>query len=294
VAWPSRQSWSSWSRRDRNRALWLAVASGLAVILGFLLLLGARADPAQGRALRVGIADASAPAWNLLDGPASWLRAGSAGIARYRDALDDNAAMRAEADAARRLAAHHRRILRENAQLRAALRVVEPKRGWFRVVAVSAATSGSFVRSAVVAGGAAQGLGVGQPVRGTRGLIGRIVEVGRSSARVLLLTDAASRVPVRVVRTGRAAMAAGVNAPALDIRYTAPADDLLRVGDMLVTSGDGGIFPPDVPVARVIRVNGDLASARPFASAEGLGYVIVEQPWLPPLPVQRAVPVGAR
>jgi rod shape-determining protein MreC len=280
------------SRRDRNRALWLAVASAVAVLAGLLLLLGARADPAQGRALRTGIADGVSPVWSIASGPADWFRNIGTGIDRYRDALDDNADLRAEAAIARRLSVRVRALERKNAQLRALLGVVEPKRGWHRVVAISGATSGSYVRSAIVAGGAAQGIAVGQPVRGVSGLVGRVVETGSGSARVLLLTDAASRVPVRVVRTGRPAMAAGVNAPALDIRYTAPADDRLRPGDRLVTSGDGGIFPPDVPVAIVTRVDGDVATAVPYARAEGLGYVIVERPWLPPLPVAPKMPAA--
>lgn len=57
-------------------------------------------------------------------------------------------------------------------------------------------------------------------------------------------------------------------------------------------SGDGGIFPPDVPVAVVTHVRGDLQLARPIAHPEGLGYVIVERPYLPPAIVAAPPPAA--
>lgn len=292
MAWPPRKRTSSASRRERNIALLRGMVSVAAVLAGLILLVMSRADPARGEGLRTAAIDATAPVWGLVRKPLAAI--GSVGdyIDDYFMAIDRNRALEAELRRYRVRDQHRLGLLRENRQLKEMLRVVEPRRDWYRVVPIAAASSGSYVRSAVVSGGRSAGLRVGQPVRSARGLVGRVVEVGSNAARVLLLTDASSRVPVRVVRTGRPAIIAGVNAPHLEVRYVAPADGRLKVGDRLVTSGDGGIFPPDVPVAIVTNVVGDLQLARPIAHPEGLGYVIVERPYLPPAIVAPVADAG--
>lgn len=293
MAWPPRQRISSASRRERNLALFRGIVGIVAVLVGLILLVMSRSDPARGEALRTAAIDATAPVWGLVRRPIAAIGGIGDYIGDYFLAIDRN--RRLEADLRRYRVRDQQRIglARENRQLKNLLHVVEPKRGWYRVLPIAAGSSGSYVRSAVVSGGRSAGLRVGQPVRAVRGLVGRVVEVGGNASRVLLLTDASSRVPVRVLRTGRPAIIAGVNAPHLEVRYVAPADGRLRVGDRLVTSGDGGIFPPDVPVAVVTLVRGDLLLARPVAHPEALGYVIVEQPYLPTVTAPPAPVVGA-
>lgn len=253
----------------------------LAVLAGLFLLVMSRTDPARGGALREAALDATAPVWGLVRRPFVAVSRFGDYVDDYFNAIDRNRQLEAELRRHRVREQQRLSLVRENQQLKQLLGVVEPSRGWRRVLPIAAASSGSYVRSAVVSGGRRAGVRVGQPVRTHRGLVGRVVEVGHNAARVLLLTDASSRVPVRVVRTGRPAMIAGVNAPHLEVRFVAPADNRLKVGDRLVTSGDGGIFPPDVPVAVVTRVEGDTQLARPLARPEALGYVLIEAPYLP-------------
>jgi rod shape-determining protein MreC len=284
MAWPPRQSWTSFSRRERNRALFSAIGSALALFAGLVLLLMSRADPAQGRGLRAAALDGVAPVWAWTKVPIEWAQGIADDVAAYFAAVDRVRELEARMERLKRLREERDALRRENAQLKAMLRVVEPAGRWSRTVAIAGASSGSYVRSAVVAGGRAEGLRVGQPVRIDTGLVGRVVETGQHAARVLLLTDMSSLVPVRVVRTGKPAIVAGVNEALLEVRYVAPTDGPLKVGDRLVTSGDGGVFPPDVPVAVVTGFKGELPVARPVARMQGLGYVTVEAPWLPPLP----------
>jgi rod shape-determining protein MreC len=282
MAWPPRHRSTSFSRRERNLALVRLVVALVAVSIGLVLLLVSRSDPASGGLLRKAAMDATAPVWGLVRAPLAALDDAGAYVSGYFLAIDRNRRLEAELREYRLRDQQRLAMARENRQLKQLLGVVEPARGWRRVFPIAAGSSGSYVRSAVISGGRAAGVRPGQPVRAARGLVGRVVEVGNHSARVLLLTDSTSRVPVRVVRTGRSAIIAGINDAELELRYLAPADDPLRVGDRLVTSGDGGIFPPDVPVAVVTRVLRDAQYARPLARPEGLGYVIVEPPYLPP------------
>jgi rod shape-determining protein MreC len=292
MAWPPRKRGSSASRRDRNLALVRRVASAAVVMAGLLILVGSRIDPAQGGVLRAAALDVSAPVWRAARAPFDWIGRAGDYVGDYFFAVGRNRELEAQLLRHRRLEQHRAALLRENRQLKRLLGVVEPKRGWSRVLPIAGASSGSYVRSAIVSGGRGAGLRVGQPVRSPEGLVGRVVEVGSNASRVLLLGDASSRVPVRVERTGFPALVVGINAARLEVRYMAPTTDRLRVGDRLVTSGDGGIYPPDVPVGVVTTVAGEHVLARPYARAEALGYVLVEQPYLPP-PAPVTAPASA-
>lgn len=288
---PSRQSRSSLSRRDRNRALYAAIASAIVIVAGLILLVMSRADPTRGSSLRGAMLDMTAPVWTIARKPFEWAGAAGRAVDDYFFAISRNRELEKEVLRARILRQQRDALLRENRQLKSLLRVAEPRRTWSRVLPISGSSAGSYVRSATIGGGSAQGVRAGQPVRALDGLVGQVVEAGRHSARVLLLTDASSRVPVRVARTGKPAMVAGVNGALLEVRYMAPADGMLKRGDRLVTSGDGGIFPPDVPVAVVVGYRGETPLARPLARPDGLGYVVVERPYLPPVILPPSSPV---
>ena len=278
-----RQGRSSHTRRERNRALYARVIGVAVVAAGLVMLIVARVDPTRGGALRTMAIETTSPLWSALRAPAAWASGAIGGIDDYFGAVTRNRQLEAEMRRAVLVRQQRDALLYQNGQLRRLLRVVEPQRRWSRVLPIAGASAGSYVRSAVVGGGQRDGIAIGQPVRALDGLVGQIVEVGGHAARVLLLTDTSSRVPVIVARSGRAAMVAGVNGALLEVRYGAPSDDPLRVGDRLITSGDGGIYPPGVPVAVVVDARRDPPRARPLARPDGLGYVVVERPYLPPV-----------
>ena len=115
------------------------------------------------------------------------------------------------------------------------------------------ADSGSPFRQSVLlnVGGARDGIMDGWAVTDGLGLVGRISGVGQRSSRVLLLTDAASRVPVTIQPSGQRAVLSGDNTalPALDF-IEAPEE--VRPGDRVVSSGDGGVFPAGLLVGSVV------------------------------------------
>ena len=117
----------------------------------------------------------------------------------------------------------------------------------------------------------------GQPVSGPDGLIGRILESGPDSARVLLLGDAESTVPVRRTRDGVPAIANGRGDGYLEIHPISLGDTQFKIGDVLVSSGTGGLYPPDMPVARIVGRGRDGALAEPFEQPDTLDYALVQQ-----------------
>jgi rod shape-determining protein MreC len=114
--------------------------------------------------------------------------------------------------------------------------------------------------------GARQDVYKGQAVLDADGVFGQVTRVGEFASEVLLITDAEHATPVRVNRTGLRTIAVGTgDFNKLRLPYiTADAD--VKVGDLLVTSGLGGVFPPGYPVAEITQVTRD--ATQTFALVE--------------------------
>lgn len=145
----------------------------------------------------------------------------------------------------------------ENEALRDLLNVkLEPK-NHFITARVLADSGRAFVKSLLVDAGRQDGVQKGQAVISGEGLIGRITEVGQKTARILLVTDINSRVPVLVENSSQHAVLAGTNK--LYPRLThLPLGSEIEEGARIITSGHGGLFPPGIPVGRVVFDQGDL------------------------------------
>ncbi|MCH2484615.1 MAG: rod shape-determining protein MreC [Gammaproteobacteria bacterium] len=108
--------------------------------------------------------------------------------------------------------------------------------------------------SVLINRGAADGVIIGLPVIDEDGLVGQVTWVGSFRSAVALVTDPAQGVPVQSVRTGLRAIAFGVGGSGeLRLLYVDRNADI-RIGDLLVTSGLGGIYPSRYPVARVSKI----------------------------------------
>jgi rod shape-determining protein MreC len=108
----------------------------------------------------------------------------------------------------------------------------------------------------------------------------------------MLVTDGASNVPVRLVRDGTPALAVGRGDGTIELRTLEVGQNPFRRGDILVTSGVGGIFPPNIPVALVTASEGDTAIARPVADPARMDFAIVQRVFQPAAngPLAAAVP----
>ena len=114
-----------------------------------------------------------------------------------------------------------------------------------------------FTRKVVVAKGSQDGVYVGQSVIDAHGIMGQVTQVAGRVSRVTLITDAGHAIPVLNNRSGLRALVFGTGNPdTVKVPYlTANAD--IKEGDLLVSSGMGGTFPPDYPVARVLKIVSD-------------------------------------
>src|SRR5436309_8562850 len=114
-------------------------------------------------------------------------------------------------------------------------------------------SGGGYVLTLMVIGGTDQGLARGQAAVAGDGLVGRLTEVGSQSARVLLITDLNSRIPVVLESSHANAVLAGDNSERPGLLYLGEPGTT-KIGERIVTSGEGGIFPPGLPVGVVAAI----------------------------------------
>ena len=141
-----------------------------------------------------------------------------------------------------------------------------------------------FSRKLFIDRGATHGVALGAPVIGPDGVLGQVTRVFPLSSQVTLLIDKDAAIPVLNVRTqARSAAFGGAGGDAMELRYMAANADV-QVGDELSTSGVDGVYPPGLPVARVMAVERRAESGfarillQPAASADGVRHVLVLEP----------------
>ncbi|WP_242139249.1 MULTISPECIES: rod shape-determining protein MreC [unclassified Sphingomonas] len=259
----------------------IAVAGSL--VAAVLLALSA-IDPPAFAVLRASVAEVTTPISSGLSTVGQWFGAIPGGVSEYFGVRDENRRLRKQLADQHALFMRARSLGYDNRRLAALLRLRERVADPVVTARLVSSSGASTRRFAVLNAGSWQGVASGQPVTGPDGLVGRVLETGPNSARVLLLTDPESVVPVRRTRDGMPALAAGRGDGLIDIRSVAMANPGFAAGDVFVTSGIGGIYPPDVPVGHIVRRGRDAAIARSYAQPDTLDYAMVQQAFLPPPP----------
>jgi rod shape-determining protein MreC len=187
--------------------------------------------------------------------------------------LAENARLRSRARELELQAMRDQALARENGELRGLRDALPPVADrWLPAEIISIQLSGLRQRL-LVNRGATNGVFKGQAVLDDRGLIGQTTHVGPWSAEVILITDPEHAVPVRVERTGlRTIAVGGGDASSLALPYL-PANADIRNGDLLLTSGLGGVFPEGYPVARVTEVHHDAVQPLAQVRAAPLSHI---------------------
>lgn len=247
---------------------------GLLVGLGVMLLILSKTSPVFVASLRMAVTDALLPVVEVVASP---LEAVNHAAARGREWV----ALGAEVRQLRAENAHLRQqqleavaLLAENKALRDLMRSVPGGQTHYVTARLVADHGGPFVNAALIGGGQKEGIRKNQAVIGAAGLVGRVVEAGDTSARVLLLTDVNSRVPVMGEISREKAILTGDNSAYPVLSYLSNGSRL-RPGERIVTSGDGGVFPPGVVVGEVGAVEKMSARVKLAVDYGKLEYVTV-------------------
>ncbi|WP_278923592.1 rod shape-determining protein MreC [Pseudophaeobacter profundi] len=192
----------------------------------------------------------------------------------YRRLAEQNRELRSELRQMRAWKEAALQLEQENARLLDLNNVrLDPKLTF--ITGVVMADSGSPFRQSVILNvGARDGIQDGWATMDGIGLVGRISGTGRNTARVILLTDAASAVPVTIQPSGQTALVTGDNSAAPLLTFLENAD-LVRPGDRIVTSGDGGVFPAGLLVGQATEDRSGRMRVRLSADYERLEYLRV-------------------
>jgi rod shape-determining protein MreC len=172
-------------------------------------------------------------------------------------------------------------IAQENRQLRAVLNLRERATETIAVGRIVGSSFNSPRRFAILSVGASDGVQIGMPVRSPDGLVGRIIDAGSLASRVLLVSDRANIVPARLLRNGIPVIAQGRGDGTVDVRPLEVGRNPFKRGDIIVSSGTGGLYPPLVPIARVVKLDDDGAVALPLADPSTTSFAIVEPQFEP-------------
>jgi rod shape-determining protein MreC len=281
---------TGFSRRRQYGVLLSYVVAIAGAAAGGVLLLLSTFNPALFSAVRMGVADLTTPIASLLSGTGHVLMSGPRAVGTYFQVHAENERLRREVAATRHLLTRARTINYDNRRLRALLAIRDRSPASVVSARVVSSTAASTRRFGLLNAGRLSGVRPGMPVRGPDGLVGRVVETGLNTARVLLLVDPDSIVPVRRTRDGLPAIVAGRGDGAVDIRSVDDLGVRFTAGDLFVTSGTGGLYAPGVPVARVVASGRDTVIGRTVARPDTLDFALVERPFMPLPPPSPALP----
>lgn len=278
---------SSSSRRSGHsrRAQFSLFTGYLAAIFGALIglaLLGLSIwQPQWASGLRGVASDITEPAGSSTAVARTESQSFIASVQGYLRAGSQNAKLKEKLELTEIKLAESEALNLENARLRALLELRETDEAPVVTARLVGSSSTSARRFAYLGAGSKDGVKAGMPVRSSRGVIGRILETGRSTSRVLLLTDSQSVVPVRRAKDDVVALARGRGDGLLNIRLLNLGLNPLEVGDMFVTSGTGGYYRPGVAVGIVSEITDEGALARLVADPSSADYVSVGEIWVP-------------
>ena len=246
---------------------------GLVLTAGALMMLG-KADAVLMERLRVQVNEAVAPILEILSQPIDAVARVAEQVQSWIALHDENERLNRDRERLLQWQTVARHLEAENATLRKLLKFVPEPDARFVTARVIADSGGAFAHSLLLSAGASSGVGKGQAVVTGEGLVGRIAGVGDGAARVLLITDLNSRIPVLVGSDRTRAILAGDNSNRPKLLYLKP-DAVIAEGDQVVTSGHAGAFPPGLAIGSVASVSDGEIRVTPFVERSRLEYVRV-------------------
>ena len=199
-----------------------------------------------------------------------------------REALEaENAQLREQQQALELRTMRFDALLQENAELRGLKQALPPVAERWLAAEVVNVELNALSHRLLINRGSRNGVFRGQPVMDGSGILGQTTRVGPWSAEVILITDPEHAIPVQIERTGLRTIAEGTgDTEALGLPFL-PANADVKVGDVLISSGLGGVFPEGYPVAKITEIRHDAVQplaqirAAPLAHLERLHEVML-------------------
>jgi rod shape-determining protein MreC len=270
-----------WSRRAQYGLFFSLIAVIAGTIIGLFLLVASLVAPKTFEGIRGAALDITGPVASALHEVTATASGLVSGAGDYWDAANQNGKLKNERKAMLQRMVEAKAIFQENRQLKATLQLREHQHDTIAVGRVVGSSFNSPRRFAILSVGSSDGVKIGMPVRSPDGLVGRIVDAGELASRVLLVSDRANIVPARLLRNGIPVISQGRGDGTIDVRPLEVGRNPFRRGDIIITSGTGGLYPPLVPIARIVKLDDDGAVAIPLADPSTISFAIVEPAFEP-------------
>lgn len=236
-----------------------------------IILLG-RTDPQIFERTRVAVTDMVGPVMDAVSRPLATVSDVVNEARSLTQLREENARLRLENARLIQWQTAARTLVSENQELRRLLGFVPDNAAKSVTARVIGDSGGTFVRNILINAGRRAGVAKGQAALVSAGLVGRVHEVGERSARILLITDLNSRIPVVVESTRQRAVLAGDNSDRPRLLHL-PGNTKIANGERIVTSGHGGVFPPGLPVGVVVKTSESAAAVQPFIKGEKVEFI---------------------
>lgn len=242
------------------------------VMAAFGLMLLGKADTVLVEKAQVLFNDIATPVLSLLSKPAELASRFMQNMHELVSIRQENARLRAENRELNMVRLDTEQLRKENAYLIDLLNYVPPPPAVSITSRVIADTGNAFAQSLIAFVGQKQEIEKGNVVLTGDGLVGRIASVGINAARILMITDINSRVPVKIEPLDTPAILSGDNTEYPQL-VSLPNHAKVAVGDRIVTSGIAGVYPAGLPVGVIVSVNDGVIKVRPFFNRSRLEMV---------------------
>ena len=255
---------------------WTAAAAAIiALIVAFALFVSGHREQISResyQAVRGQFAEAVAPVSGVISAPVVWTGDVFDYVRGYFFAVAENRSLRRRVAELERWRDAAIALKNVNERYEALLKLrTEPPIPMVTARVVSD-SRGPFANARLADAGSDKGVKIGNPVLSDRGVVGRVVGVSKTVSRILLLTDVESRTPVLINRTDSRAILTGDGGPTPRLDYVR-GQNPIKAGDLILTSGDGGVYPRGLPVGVAMQDPRGVWRVRLYVDDTGIDYV---------------------
>ena len=259
---------------DKARIRQRRIIHGVLILLSFSLMFLGKADLSALRNVRMGSSDFLAPVIDFVSAPIRGIETMVEGVRTVASLRAENVRLQGENDLLKRWRRRAEILESENRQLRSVTGAATIENRTPITARAVTAPGGGFAHTVLIAIGSEEGIVRGNPVVTADGLVGIVIDVGRAYARVLMISDINARIPVILSSSSWPGLTVGQNGQFLDLQFL-PDEAQPKIGELVLTSGHGGVLPNGLPVGRVDQIKDGTIRVRPAVDLRNLSYVSV-------------------
>lgn len=259
---------------DKARIRQRRIIHGVLILLSFSLMFLGKADLSALRNIRMGSSDFLAPVIDFVSAPIRGIETMVEGVRTVASLRAENVRLQGENDLLKRWRRRAEILESENRQLRSVIGAATIENRTPITARAVTAPGGGFAHTVLIAIGSEEGIVRGNPVVTADGLVGIVIDVGRAYARVLMISDINARIPVILSSSSWPGLTVGQNGQFLDLQFL-PDEAQPKIGELVLTSGHGGVLPNGLPVGRVDQIEDGTIRVRPAVDLRNLSYVSV-------------------